>query len=407
MKIDIPCRHKNELRELFATIGEPIRFVGGCVRDTIKGLPVKDFDLATPSLPETTLAAAEEAGYRVIPTGLQHGTVTVVIDGEPYEITTLRADLETDGRHATVGFVRDYYTDAARRDFTMNAMSVDMDGNLHDYFGGFDDLQAGKVIFVGDMDRRIEEDYLRILRFYRFRAGYGGNEGLDYDKGIARHVNGMNRISGERIWSELSRIITTAYYAWPTVRAMNHNGLLSACGLSIDEDNAISTGALLLTRYAVDRPAAMLGMIASDAQALEAAADRWRMSLADRDTAMRVLNMREAYSTDRYRDDVNVYDYDLHYWVDRVVDGDPVEVVKTCLRLLSLELFADKFPTDIPVFPLKGQDLIDMGMKPGKEIGETLRDLREVWKASRYTLGADDLLSGRFPEPVSNGGPKP
>lgn len=405
MKIDIPCRHTNELRELFLSIGEPVRFVGGCVRDTLKGKPVKDFDLATPALPETTLAAAEAVGYHVIPTGLQHGTVTVMIDGEGYEITTLRADLETDGRHAKVGFVRDYRTDAARRDFTINAMSVDMEGVLHDYFGGLDDLSAQRVIFVGDMDRRIEEDYLRILRFYRFRAGYGGNEPPDYEEGIAKHVHGMRRISGERIWSELSRIITTAFYAWPTALAMNRNGLLSACGLELDETDRQTQSALHLTRFAVGRPAAMLGMMVRDASALDAIVERWKISTIERNLASRILGIRRNFEIDGERPDVNVYDTD--YWIDLAVDGMPIDTVKAGLYLLGLELIADRFPENIPVFPIRGQDLIDLGMKPGREVGDRLRELRDEWKASRYSMSADELLAPRDAVANNRQGPRP
>ena len=149
------------------------RVVGGAVRDAIAGRGVADIDLATPAPPEVTSAALEAAGFRVIPTGLAHGTVTAVRDGRPFEITTLRRDVATDGRHAEVAWTDDWREDAARRDFTINAMSLDRAGTVHDYFGGQEDLAAGIVRFVGEPGRRIAEDYLRILRFFRFLARYG------------------------------------------------------------------------------------------------------------------------------------------------------------------------------------------------------------------------------------------
>jgi tRNA nucleotidyltransferase/poly(A) polymerase len=395
MKINVPCCHTAEIGRLFAAIGEPVRFVGGCVRDTLKGNQVKDIDLASPARPEVVLEAAEAVGYRVIPTGLQHGTVTVVIDGEGYEITTLRADVETDGRHATVDFVRDFETDAARRDFTFNAMSADLDGTVHDYFGGVNDLQQRRVMFVGKMDDRVTEDYLRILRFFRFRARYGGSEPRGYVEGLAKHVGGMQRISGERIWSELSKIITAEYTAWPSVRAMNIIGLLRASDLVIDEGDPNLRIALQLTRFASNRPAAMLGMIVRDRQALDVAVERWRLSTAERTLAQNVFDIRRTESSERDRTDTEMYE--PHFWIDKAVDGQPIEDIRTALYLLGHELLADTLPATLPIFPVKGQDLLDRGMRPGKDVGMKLRELKDAWKASRYTLDADDLLSEPAP----------
>ena len=169
-----------DLPELLQTPGLPevlsavprARLVGGCVRDTLAGLEVADIDLATPDAPADVIAALEQAGLRALPTGLAHGTVTALAEGRGFEITTLRHDLQTDGRHAVVAFTDDWRADAARRDFTINAMSATPDGTLFDYFDGAADLQAGRVRFVGDAATRIAEDYLRILRFFRFFARY-------------------------------------------------------------------------------------------------------------------------------------------------------------------------------------------------------------------------------------------
>lgn len=401
MKINVPCRHTAEIGRLFAFIGEPVRFVGGCVRDTLKGNQVKDIDLASPAPPAVVLEAAEAAGYRVIPTGLQHGTVTVVIDGEGYEITTLRADVETDGRHATVAFVRDFEIDAARRDFTFNAMSAELDGTVHDYFGGMKDLLHSRVTFVGNMDDRITEDYLRILRFYRFRARYGGMEPDGYVEAIGKHVNGLHRISGERIWSELSRILVSDG-ARKSVADMERTGVLATAGLDILEKAGSTALALGLNKFANGQAAVILGLITKDAMSLAVTSDRWRMSTSDRELARLALGVRQTIAEENARGSSDMYDE--HFWIDRALEGEDIEGTRTALNVLGYQNVAVHLPTELPVFPVKGQDLIDRGMKPGKEIGLKLREIKDAWKASRYTLDADDLLSERAPTVA--GGPR-
>lgn len=401
MKINIPCRHTKEIGTLFAEIGEPVRFVGGCVRDTLKGMNVKDIDLASPARPEVVLEAAEGFGYRVIPTGLQHGTVTVVIDGEGYEITTLRADVDTDGRHATVAFVRDFETDAARRDFTFNAMSADLDGTVHDYFGGIKDLSSRRVIFVGDLNARITEDYLRILRFYRFRAKYGGSEPEGYIEEIGRHANGLHRISGERIWSEISRILVTEG-AHRSIRDMDRSSVLATAGLTLSP--AISSSvALGLNRFSNGNAAIMFGLVARDEMILEATADRWRMSTTDRDTARTAMGVRDTIEEEMAIDRDRIYDE--HFWVDRAVEGEPIETVRLTLSVLGYQEIAESLPSVIPVFPVKGQHLLDLGMNPGREVGSKLREMKDTWKESRFTLSVEELLSQSMQ--TTTGGPRP
>ena len=164
----------SDLRRLFVTLGGigEVRFVGGAVRDALLGKPVSDIDLATTALPESAMAAAREAGFRIVPTGIDHGTITAVLDRGPVEITTLRRDVASDGRHATIAYTDNWHEDAARRDFTINALSCAMNGTVFDYFGGIDDLAARRVRFIGVASQRITEDYLRILRFFRFTAAY-------------------------------------------------------------------------------------------------------------------------------------------------------------------------------------------------------------------------------------------
>jgi poly(A) polymerase len=189
--------------------GAELRFVGGCVRDAVAERPVTDVDLATPEPPERVIALLERAGLKAVPTGIDHGTITAVSGGMPFEVTTLRVDVETYGRHAKVTFTDDWVADAARRDFTINALSCSPEGLLYDPFGGLKDLEAGQVRFVGDARARIREDYLRLLRFFRFHAHYGRGapdlEGLAAASDLAPH---LATLSGERIRNELFRLLT-------------------------------------------------------------------------------------------------------------------------------------------------------------------------------------------------------
>ncbi|MBF9042542.1 CCA tRNA nucleotidyltransferase [Rhodobacterales bacterium HKCCE4037] len=206
-------------------------FVGGCVRDGLLGKRVDDIDITTDATPETVLNCAEAAGLRAVPTGIDHGTVTVIAHDKPHEITTLRRDIETDGRHATVAFSTDIAEDAARRDFTINALYATRSGEVLDPNGeGVHDLQNRRVRFIGDAARRIEEDYLRILRFFRFHAHYADPaEGLDPDglAACAAHVEGLHRIAKERVTAELLKLLSAPDPA-PAVAAMEHSGVLSA-----------------------------------------------------------------------------------------------------------------------------------------------------------------------------------
>jgi len=202
------------------------RFVGGCVRNALLGRDAADVDIATPLRPEAVMIALRNAGLGVIPTGLEHGTITARSGGKSFEVTTLRVDVETDGRHAVVEFTGDWRADAARRDFTMNALSADPDGAVHDYFGGVADALAGRVRFVGDPAQRIAEDALRILRFFRFHAAYG--EGAPDPAGLAACIAaraGLDTLSRERVGMEMRKLLP-ARHVVPTLAVMAETGLL-------------------------------------------------------------------------------------------------------------------------------------------------------------------------------------
>ncbi|MFX0542356.1 CCA tRNA nucleotidyltransferase [Roseovarius sp. S4756] len=212
MKIDAPWLHDAPLAAIFAAFreaGHQVYLVGGAVRNTLLGEPIGDLDLATDATPQQMAQLADAAGLKAIPTGADHGTVTLVAGGVPFEITTFRRDVETDGRHATVAFTDDILQDARRRDFTMNALYSGADGVVIDPLGGLSDTLARRVRFIEDAGKRIREDYLRILRFFRFYAQYGGNRGIDPEglAAVAGHLDGLDDLARERVGAEMMRML--------------------------------------------------------------------------------------------------------------------------------------------------------------------------------------------------------
>ena len=340
---------------LFATL-PAIRLVGGCVRDSLVGHAVTDMDLATPIPPEQVMDILARAGIRAIPTGLAHGTVTALLDGRPFEITTLRRDVSTDGRHAAVTWTCDWQEDAARRDFTINAMSLAPDGALHDYFGGAADLQAGRVRFVGDAVCRVEEDYLRILRFFRFQARYGrGEPDAGALAAIRTGLAGLARLSAERVWSELKRILT-APDPDAAIALMAATGVLAAL-----LPEATPTPLAGLPPDPVLRFAALIqgGSVP--------AATRLKASLAELAQLAALRGPPPDGDDDALRRQLADTDRDAllgRSWLA----GQPA-VVRARLQAL---------PT--PKFPLEGRDVLALGLPPGPAVGELLRQVRAWWQ---------------------------
>ena len=228
-RLDAPWLREGALAKLLAVLdrdGEEARVVGGAVRNALLGEPPGDFDIATTALPREVVRRAEAAGFKPVPTGIDHGTITVVVGGKPFEVTTLREDVETDGRHAKVAFGRDWKRDAERRDFTMNALSVGRDGTMHDHVSGLADAAARRVRFIGDPAQRIAEDYLRILRFFRFHAAYG--HGAPDPDGLHACIvarAGLDTLSRERVRMEVMKLLVTPH-AVATLAVMAETGLL-------------------------------------------------------------------------------------------------------------------------------------------------------------------------------------
>ena len=355
------------LAAVMATVPEA-RVVGGAVRDALAGHPITDIDLATPRTPEQVTKALQEAGIRVVPTGLDHGTVTAVLGEQRFEITTLRRDVETDGRHAVVAFTDDWRTDAARRDFTINAMSMARDGEVFDYFGGITDLRAGIVRFVGDPATRIAEDHLRILRYFRFFARYSaGHADAAALAAIRASASGLGDLSAERIWSELSRILAVPDPR-ATVALMAELGVLDA---AVPEGaDAARLTRLVEAGSPADPLLRLSALLIGDARAL---AVRLRLSGWERD---RLLALRSGPVPQPNSDDAELRrllaDECRPVLLDRtwLSGGNAPGWAELRDRLAALPR---------PVFPVEGRDVLTLGEPEGPRVGALLREVRRWW----------------------------
>ena len=390
---------RRSVQALFAALnqgGHEVRAVGGALRNTLLGLPVGDIDFAATALPADIVRFAEEAGLKSIPTGLGHGTITVVVEGERYEVTTLRRDVETHGRHATVAFTRDWAADAARRDFTINALYAAADGSVVDPLGGLGDLRARRVRFINSAQERIREDYLRILRFFRFTAEYG--DGPPDAEGLAACVTeraGLERLSPERIRAEMLRILVSRAPI-AAIEPMAETGLLIALlgGVvyprHLARMAAIEAG-LGLPPVPIRRLAALAVRIEEDAARLAA---RLRLSNAEaaRLDAMARLEPAMRRAMDGHGAKRALYRLGPERYRDRVlIAWAKSPDVETDPAWREIDQLPGRWTA--PGFILSGQDLMGRGLKPGPQIGAALRDLEAKWIASDFTLSRDALLA--------------
>jgi poly(A) polymerase/tRNA nucleotidyltransferase (CCA-adding enzyme) len=358
------------------------RIAGGAVRDVLLGRAVADIDLATPRKPDAVIEALSEAGIRAVPTGIDHGTVTAVSQGRGFEVTTLRRDVETDGRHAVVAFTSDWREDAARRDFTINALSMTRDGDVFDYFGGIADLRGGVLRFVGDPATRIAEDYLRILRFFRFLAR-GAVHVADPAAvaAIRAGVPGLARLSAERVWHELSRILGAPELR-PAIRLMAELGVLAAV---IPEGADADALERLLSGGAPADPLLRLAtLLTGDPSAI---ATRLRLSIADRD---RLIALRTAPLAQPSADDSSLR---------RLLADHPPETLigRTWLAFgfgANWDALRQRLASmPRPVFPLEGRDVVALGVAPGPRVGGLLRAVRLWWLHGGCTADASTCRS--------------
>ena len=389
-----------ETRAVFDALangGADARFVGGCVRDAWLGRKVKDIDIATHAPPERVMALLKDAGIAAIPTGIEHGTITAVVGKAHYEITTLRRDVETFGRHARVEFTDDWREDAARRDLTMNAMSCTAEGCVYDPFGGLADMAAGRVRFVGDPRQRIEEDVLRLLRFFRFHAHYGrGAPDPDALAACTEMAPRLPSLSGERVRGELSRLLAASDPAsvW---RLMIDRGVMAHL-LPEATETARLDSLVRLEHDLAEPPEAVrrfAAVLATDHAGALRVSETLRLSNADRDRLAALVEPPMAVSPtdDRVKRRQALYRIgDAELYRDLVmlaaVDAPGPVSVDTVKAALAT---ADDLPS--LKLPIAGRDLLAMGMDRGPAIGKLMREVEAWWIAEDFRPGREDCLA--------------
>ena len=402
-----PWMTASETRAVLAALtarGTMVRFVGGCVRDAVLERAVKDVDLATPDEPETVMRLLKAAGIRAVPTGLKHGTVTAVIGRAHFEITTLRRDVETHGRHATVAFTDDWADDAARRDFTINALYCDPDGTLYDPFGGLEDLRAGRVRFVGDARKRIEEDVLRLLRFFRFHAHHGRPPpDADALAACREMAPALHRLSGERVRAEVLRLLIAPHPA-DVLALMQETGVLERvlpevagagalpelCTVEAPEADGLRRLALLLRRGRGE---------GGSGGGAEGVAKRLRMSNAEKrrlaamvEPAVAVAAGLDVRARRRALHRVGSAPFaDLVYlaWAEALARAPEDRVALARAHGAMIETARE---WESPRLPVRGADVVALGVKRGPAVSRLLAAVEEWWEAGDYRASRNDTL---------------
>jgi poly(A) polymerase len=379
--------------EVLTKDGGAARFVGGVVRNALAGQPVSDIDLATPLLPNEVTRRLEAAGLGAVPTGIEHGTITAIAGGKPFEITTLRRDVSTDGRRATVAFSTDWKEDAGRRDFTINALYAAADGEVFDYFGGLADLNTGHVRFIGDPVARIREDYLRILRLFRFHAWYGRGE-IDADalRAAVGERAGLSILSGERIQKEFLRLLE-APDPVPVLRAMAAAQIL---GELVPGDLKFDRLARLAeidrsNFFTADGMLRLSALLPSDVETVRSLVERMKLSNADRERLEDLAAAREKIVSYLSIREVRKLLYRLgrDCFRDRVLlrwAEDPKD--SNAIQWRALLAMADAW--ERPRFPLSGREVMAAGVPEGPLVGRVLAEVEEWWIDADFT---DDEFS--------------
>lgn len=383
-----------QLQHLMLALGGAegqVRVVGGAVRNALRQIPVSDLDLACVHLPAEVIARTEKAGFKTVPTGIAHGTVTIIGKGCHFEVTTLREDIETDGRHAIVRFGTDWQRDMERRDFTMNALCVDRHGVLHDLVSGLDDCRNGHVRFIGNADQRIAEDALRIIRFFRFSAHFG--DGALDAAGLAAAndaVSMLEHLSAERIQAELKKILS-APRAGQLSTVLRIGGLVfNAIGLNLD---AMDHEALARCERSDWALRAVL-VWRDRREALQQALRSLKFSRAD--------NARVELLTDvvAFLDQPGRFDtFRVQHAAYRFGCGatDDALYVLSRFERDSEQSFEDWTEPlrhwQVPIFPIRAADLMQLGIQPGPQLGQALARLEQIWLEARFAMTREELLA--------------
>lgn len=402
----------DEILNLFAALdanGAEARFVGGCVRDALAKRPVHDVDIATTSLPETVMALLKHAGIRVIPTGIEHGTVTAIIGSQQYQITTLREDVATDGRRATVAYTEDWFADARRRDFTINAMTATLDGDVYDPYNGIADLAHGRIRFIGKALDRIAEDHLRILRFFRFQATHGrppaDKEALS---ACRKTADKLTTLSGERVQGEMRRILGTLGIP-DTLLMMRGEGVLQQILPETTEIGRLR-GLVWLTTRAIKLDTVSMDWLRNLAAALppqpagsvvEEISERWKLSGKDQ-TRLKQITTPLDLEPDASSRSIEKYlyihgaelvrDRALLQWATEVGMEARLPTQRTAAWTSLLERTEEWDPSTIPTFPLNGEHVLSYGIEPGPQVGDVLSQVKEWWCDGGFSADLEECL---------------
>ena len=381
------------------------RIAGGAVRNSLMGIPIADVDLATTLKPEEVIARAEAAGIKAIPTGIDHGTVTLVIDRRPFEVTTLRRDVSTDGRRAEVAFTDDWQEDASRRDLTINGLYADANGEVIDLVEGLADIETRTVRFIGDGETRIREDYLRILRYFRFFAFYGsGRPDAAALRAMAREKDGLKRLSAERVWSELKKLLS-ADDPGRALLWMRTAGILTLILPETEKWGIDEVPGLIAAERAFGwKPDPLLrlaSMVPPDVERLAAMAERLRLSkqeaafLVEWASSPKIPEKIAATAFRRmlYRSGKGgvIVRLKLQLSIVRAKAEGDTALMPEVARLSALLREAESWSR--PVFPLSGADVLAKGVSPGPRVGELLSRLEEEWVASDFIAEKPALLA--------------
>ncbi|XP_070815770.1 CCA tRNA nucleotidyltransferase 1, mitochondrial [Chaetodon trifascialis] len=384
----------NELAEVFEKHHHELRIAGGAVRDLLSGKRPEDVDFATTATPEEMKRMFQSAGIRMINNkGEKHGTITARLHNENFEVTTLRVDVQTDGRHAEVEFTTDWQKDAERRDLTINSMFLGLDGTLYDYFKGYEDLQNCKVRFVGSAEQRIQEDYLRILRYFRF-YGRVALEPDDHEPetldAIRKNGRGLAGISGERIWVELKKMVV-GNHASHLLDLIYRLELAQYIGLPLDGNVEEMKQVWQNARDHSPKPMTILAALLHCPEEVEKMDIRLKVSKEEKNLPLFLIKYRRELRKSQDEPD------SLKPFTDFIIDSRELDSQTKVCELLKYQgeekLLAELCRWSIPRFPVSGHDLRRMGVTSGKEIGATLQKLRDIWKRSHYQMDKDELLS--------------
>ncbi|WP_250296835.1 CCA tRNA nucleotidyltransferase [Wolbachia endosymbiont of Oedothorax gibbosus] len=366
--------------------GGEARLVGGCVRDSILQRDVHDIDLATNLLPHQTIKALKLRNIKTIPTGLKHGTITAILNQRSFEITTLRHDVKCDGRHAKVEFTNNWQADASRRDFTFNALYADKHGHIYDYFGGIEDLKAQRLSFIGNAEDRIKEDYLRILRAFRFHAKICVRDLSDEILSVCKkHSHMIQNLSGERIRDEILKLLE-CNDPFPTLKSMQESDVLQKI-IPKEVKCEILSSVLLINTDALVKLALLLRTTKNDRLSLGEYVSKFlRLSNKQKKKLLFLLSndIKTELSEKEQKKYISLFGRELYCDLVKICGVESGENVDEYIS------FANTF--NIPKFPLSGDDLISIGHQPGKSLGRSLELLRQHWEDSSYTLTKEELV---------------